>query len=127
MNHKSVAEEWFSYARSDLEVAKFLKNMRPIPLEIICYHCQQSAEKHLKGYIAYNGGEIHRTHDLNILNKICTRYHQRFKELTDECIHLTDYGIQTRYPFELQINEEDMNSALKSATTIQKFVMRFVD
>lgn len=31
--------------KKDLEAAKFLTNMHPQPLEIICYHCQQSAEK----------------------------------------------------------------------------------
>jgi len=36
----------------DLGTAEYLQNMSPLPLEIICYHCQQSAEKYLKGYLA---------------------------------------------------------------------------
>lgn len=126
MDHKTVAEEWFQFANSDFEAAKYLQSMRPVPLEIICYHCQQSIEKYLKGFIAYNGGEIQKTHDLITLNKICTRYNEKFTEITGDCINLTDYGIQTRYPFELEINEEDMNSAIQSAARIQKFVMRFI-
>jgi HEPN domain-containing protein len=94
--------------------------------EIICYHCQQSGEKYLKGFIAFNGGEIRRTHDLIILNQVCIRYNKRFEEIIDDCINLTDYGIQTRYPFELEINEKDMNMAIESATKIQKFVMQFI-
>jgi HEPN domain-containing protein len=127
MDHKTVSEEWFQYANSDFEAAKFLQSMRPVPLEIICYHCQQSGEKYLKGFIAYNGGEIHKTHDLITLNKICTLYNQRFAEITDDCINLTDYGVQTRYPFELEINEKDMYMAIQSAANIQKFVMQFIE
>ncbi|WP_282433370.1 HEPN domain-containing protein [Desulfosporosinus sp. FKA] len=41
-------------AETGLQSALFLLNMHPAPLEIICYHCQQSAEKYLKGYIALN-------------------------------------------------------------------------
>jgi HEPN domain-containing protein len=50
MVHNSVAEEWLQYANSDFEAAKFSQSMLPTPLEIICYHCQQSSEKYLKGF-----------------------------------------------------------------------------
>ena len=54
MNNRDIAQEWFMFATNDLKSAEFLLNMKPLPLEIICYHCQQSAEKYLKGYIALN-------------------------------------------------------------------------
>ncbi|NUO84265.1 HEPN domain-containing protein, partial [candidate division KSB1 bacterium] len=50
MNHKDVAQEWFKIAESDLASAIFLQNLHPLPVEIICYHCQQAAEKYLKGF-----------------------------------------------------------------------------
>ena len=48
MNNKDIAGEWFIFANNDLNSAKFLLNMKPLPLEIICYHCQQSAKNILK-------------------------------------------------------------------------------
>jgi HEPN domain-containing protein len=45
------AQEWQRLAAMDLNTAEYLQNMSPLPLEIICYHCQQSAEKYLKGNI----------------------------------------------------------------------------
>ncbi len=48
MDKKEAAKEWFKIAESDLSSAAFLQKMRPTPVEIICYHCQQSAEKYLK-------------------------------------------------------------------------------
>jgi HEPN domain-containing protein len=68
MDNKDVAKEWFKIAEADLYSAEFLQNMQSIPIEIICYHCQQSAEKYLKGFLALNGEEIKRTHDLVTLN-----------------------------------------------------------
>ena len=107
------------FATNDLKSAEFLLNMKPLPLEIICYHCQQSAEKYLKGYIALNGGEILRTHDLTILNKICSKYNEKFKEVDEDCIELVDYGVHVRYPFHIDLEEYDMKKALESAHNIE--------
>jgi hypothetical protein len=53
MDNKKFSKEWFLIADADLGSAGFLQNMKPIPIEIICYHCQQSAEKFLKGFLAF--------------------------------------------------------------------------
>lgn len=123
MDNKAIAREWFLYADRDLETAKYLQGMHPTPLEIICYHCQQSAEKNLKGFIAFNGGEIQKTHDLVSLNKLCTVFKIQFQNILDDCINLTDYGVQARYPFNIEINEKDMVHALKYAETIKLFIV----
>lgn len=58
MDNKTVALEWQRYAAQDLSSAEFLLTMKPQPLEIICYHCQQCAEKNLKSFMAYQGARI---------------------------------------------------------------------
>ena len=45
------AKEWLTYAEMDLATVEFLLAMYPLPIAIICYHCQQSAEKCLKGLL----------------------------------------------------------------------------
>ena len=122
MKNSEVANEWFQFAKTDLESAKFLTKMHPLPIEVICYHCQQSAEKYLKGYIALNGGNIVKIHDLVILNKASKNYSAKFKHIDDECIELVAYGVQVRYPYELEVNEEDMKTALVCAEKIAKFI-----
>jgi len=37
---------------------------------------------------------------------------------------LTDYGVNVRYPFPIDINESDMNLALKSARKIKNYILR---
>ena len=68
MDNSSIAQEWFDIAKMDLSSAKFLQKMYPVPLEVICYHCQQPAEKFLKGFLALNEHELQKTHDLIQLN-----------------------------------------------------------
>ena len=41
--------EWLKTSETDLGVAQHLfENYHPKPIEIVCYHCQQSAEKAIK-------------------------------------------------------------------------------
>lgn len=122
MDNKLVAQEWFRYAAQDLASAVFLQGMRPTPIEIICYHCQQSIEKYLKGFITLMGGDLQKTHDLVVLNKICSRYDSTFPEIEDECLNLTDFGVQARYPFHLELCENDALLAINSAEKVQGFI-----
>ena len=55
MDEKEISKEWFEIGDSDLASAEFLLKMHPVPNEIICYHCQQAAEKYLKGFLALKG------------------------------------------------------------------------
>ena len=48
-----MSSEWLEMAEMDLGAAEYLLGMRPIPIEIICYHCEQAAEKLLKGALIY--------------------------------------------------------------------------
>lgn len=100
--------------------------MKPKPLEIICYHCQQSAEKYLKGFIALNGGNILKTHDLLILNNICKKYDEEFSIIIDDCIELANYGVHVRYPLHIDLEEYDMRRAIESSENISEIIVNKV-
>ena len=58
MKNEKLIKEWMDFAKMDYLTAKHLYgNMYPKPLEIICYHCQQSIEKLLKGVLITKGGD----------------------------------------------------------------------
>lgn len=122
MDNLGIVREWFEIAEKDMNSAKFLQRMKPVPIEIICYHCQQSSEKYLKGFLAYNAHEIVKTHDLIILNNLCYEYNTAFKSIREQCIYLTNFGVNVRYPYPLELNETDMRLAIEKAEEIQKFV-----
>ena len=118
----SIYSEWFEFAKRDLESAKFLINMHPAAIEIICYHCEQSAEKYLKGYLIKNSNKVERTHDLVLLNNKCKAIDSSFGIIEDECIELVPYGVQVRYPYQLEVIEDDMISAINCAEKIESFI-----
>lgn len=116
-------KEWLAYAKRDLDSANFLLSMKPIPLEIICYHCQQSAEKAVKAFMVENRIEVIKTHDLRLLRKTCSEISD-FSEIENECALLTPYASQNRYPFGMEVEEGDMRIALTAAQKIWDFIQK---
>ncbi len=37
MDNLKIAKEWFEIAEMDIDSAKYLQRMNPVPIEIICY------------------------------------------------------------------------------------------
>lgn len=70
----------------------------------------------------YKGNNIQRTHDLILLNKKCINLDLDFKLIQEQCIELIPYGISVRYPYQLEVSEEDMMLAIKSSEEILKFI-----
>ncbi|MEG1482152.1 HEPN domain-containing protein [Clostridium sp.] len=127
MSKSKISDEWFEFARRDLESARFLIRMDPFPIEIICYHCEQSAEKYLKGFLILNGKKVEKTHDIVLLNNRCIKLNDKFKEIYDDCIELISYGVQVRYPYQLDVDENDMLNAIESAERIEKFILSLIE
>lgn len=122
-------KEWYDMAVMDLGVARHLdETYRPKPLEIICYHCQQAAEKAIKALIIYYGGEggMPKLHDLSFLlnqikNKVCIE--DKYYDYADT---LTSYGVSVRYPNELFLEERHVKEALQYADEILRWVLRIL-
>ena len=121
MGHET-AVEWFQYADTDLAAAEYLQNMHPQPLNIICYHCHQSVEKYLKGYLIFNGVEQPlKTHDLTLLYEMCHEYNEQFSKIKRACFALNRYSVQPRYPGDIEITVTDMQKALEYARIVRGF------
>lgn len=73
-----------------------------------------------------NGGQITKTHDLVLLNKICQTYNSIFKEIENDCIELTDYGVQMRYPFHLEIDTNDVKKAIESSQKVIELIKKLI-
>jgi HEPN domain-containing protein len=53
MDRQEELRQWLEKADHDLMAAEYLTTMHyPRPDEIICFHCQQAAEKYLKGFFS---------------------------------------------------------------------------
>lgn len=119
MEHEETM--WLEFAKTDLGVAQHLdKNYYPKPLEIICYHCQQAAEKAIKALIIACGAEggIPKKHNSSFLMmqiKNMVNIPEKYYDYADA---LTPYGVAVRYPNELFIEESHAQKALQYATEI---------
>ena len=122
MPNLEEVSEWLRYSQTDLNSANFLLQMYPMPIEVICYHCQQSAEKALKAFLLANDKKIIKTHDLRFLQNECGAIDKDFSSLSEYCSMLTVYGVESRYPWTMEIEESDMKIALKDAAAIFNFV-----
>jgi HEPN domain-containing protein len=115
--------EWIKFSDRDFAAARYLyDNMRPIPLEIVCYHCQQSAEKALKAFLIHSKIKPEKTHDLESLRDNCAEIENSFNEIIEMCERLNDYASQPRYPFEIEITDDDTLLALHDSEKINGFV-----
>lgn len=114
-------KEWLDFAKMDLSSAKHLyETFYPRPLQIICYHCQQAAEKALKAVIVAKGkpGGMPKIHDLEFLLSQMKNYADIQEELWDYAEALTPYGIEIRYPGGTEVTDEQAELGLKYADAI---------
>ena len=128
MGKTEILQQWLDKGKDDLRAAEYLSTMHhPTPDEIICFHCQQSAEKYLKAFIFSVDIEPEKTHNLKDLLKTCQKYNTEFSTLSSMAFVLTRYAMLPRYPNELNISNEDMKTALSYAKKIQEFVLKIFD
>ena len=127
MSEHDIVAEWIQTAYDDYDSAKYLFD-RPHrkPLEIICYHCQQSAEKSLKAFLCANNVDIPKTHDTGILNQHCSEIDDKFSNFQKLCEELTIYATETRYPIRIEIDEATAERLLQQVLEIYDFVADLV-
>lgn len=77
--------EWLELGNQDLKSAEYLSDMRPMPLEVIGFLCQQAVEKHIKAYLIRNNVKPDKTHDLLYLLQMCLKYNKEFSSIEKAC------------------------------------------
>jgi HEPN domain-containing protein len=90
--------EWIRKAERDYRVAERLANVRPPEHDIVCFHCQQAAEKFLKALLVELGLAVPRTHNLEDLLGLLRPYHAKLGALRRGLIYLSRFAVETRYP-----------------------------
>lgn len=63
----SLVRAWLLRGWHDLESAHALAELERPLLDTAIYHCQQTAEKVLKGFLAYHDEPLIKTHDVRFL------------------------------------------------------------
>ena len=95
-------------------------------MDTAIYHCQQAAEKALKGFLAFRDHRLERSHDLERLVDLAAGFEASFRMHEDAAIILTPYATAYRYPGEsatLEPSRAEFDEALKLSEEIFSFVV----
>jgi HEPN domain-containing protein len=127
MDRQDSVSEWLAFGDDDIRVAEHSLLLYPVPQELVCYHCEQAAEKYLKAFLISKDVNPPKTHDLQMLCKLCEGQDSRFAALSTDCADLTKYGVRARYPFEMEIEDSDVKRAIAEAKNVIGMVSNRLD
>jgi HEPN domain-containing protein len=107
---------WFAKAFNDLRAAEALTGTAPPLFDEAVFHCQQAAEKALKGFLACNGCTFRKTHNLEEIGEQCLAIDPSLRDVIDQAVPLSEYAWKFRYPGEpFQPEPDEVAEALASA------------
>ena len=120
----SLAREWLRKARHDLDSARKLAADPDPLLDTAIYHCQQAAEKAIKGLLVLQDQRFEKTHDLRLLVTRAAAVSPDWARLLPDAELLTPYATAFRYPDEfLEPTPEEFGDALMAAEKIHGAVV----
>ena len=118
-------KEWFIRTLDDLNVAGHdLKSESPF-VRAAMFHCQQAAEKELKGFLTWHDRPFEKTHDLRKLGEQCVEVDVSLEQLLRRAMALTKYAWKFRYPGALF--DPPLEEAQTSLTLAREVVTAILD
>ena len=116
---------WVARAEEDFVLARTaLRRKQPLTYGV-CFHAQQCAEKYIKALLISNGAEFPKTHDLLMLNNLCTSNGILLEIDPKHLNTLTDYAVRTRYPGN-DPTADDAKEAIELAKIVRSFARKFL-
>lgn len=97
---RSEMGRWLAHADDDVRAVVACLSISPPALPAAAYHCQQAAEKVLKGLLILAAVPFRRTHDLKELRNLVAPVFPDIEPLVTPLLPITVWGFAYRYPFE---------------------------
>ena len=66
--------------------------------DIVCFHCQQCAEKYLKALLVESGIMFPKSHDLDRILNLVTPHYPTLQRFRRGLLFLSSFAVETRYP-----------------------------
>jgi HEPN domain-containing protein len=124
---RELVRDWLTRASHDLAAARALAAANASLLDAAIYHCQQAAEKAVKGWLQSRDEPFPKSHDVEDLVNQAAKLEADFHHLTEPAAILTPYVSAFRYPggsCEPMPSREEFDEALRHAQAIFDFVCR---
>jgi len=125
---RQLVQNWLIKAQHDLAGAR-KSAADPDPYyDIAVYHCQQAAEKAVKGFLVFHDQAFEKTHDIRETVTLAIPFDQRFEDWMRIAKELTPYAYKFRYPDSVMIGptKEEYEEAFSDATDLYNFVLSLV-
>ena len=122
---QALARRWFQKAENDLLSVQNNLKAEQYASDTVCFHCQQAAEKYLKGFLAWHQMPFAKTHDLlDLLRRLMQVSNMDAQMLSDNLLLLDRYSVSIRYPqeYEEEPNEEEVREAVEAAYAVRAWV-----
>jgi HEPN domain-containing protein len=121
---RPLTAEWIAKAEEDYAAAQHLSRKRKSTLpSIVCFHCQQCAEKYLKARLVEAGKHHPKTHDLEEVLDLVLPIEPHLEVFRGRLASLTDYAFEFRYPGE-SATKEVARIALASCRSVREELRR---
>jgi HEPN domain-containing protein len=116
---KELSSSWLLKSWHDLSAARLLAKADPPILDGAIYHCQQAAEKAVKGFLLFNDQFPDKTQNVLRLVEVAITWNPSFSASLDAADRLTPYATLYRYPRRLPLLDLDqVEQALDDAEAI---------
>ena len=125
MTEASNPLAWVTRAEEDFALARAaLRRKQPLASGA-CFHAQQCAEKYMKALLLSRGADFPKTHDLLLLNNLCSAKGILLEIEPRHLNTLTDFAVRTRYPGN-DPTAEDAKEAIALAKLVRTFARKFL-
>jgi len=117
------AGRWIGKAKSDLLNADNNLAAQKVPYDTVCFHCQQAAEKLLKGLLVAHGCEYPITHNLFVILEKVLEFDPKAESLRETLALLNPYSVEVRYPGDAWMpTPDDAKEARQAAQEVYEWV-----
>jgi HEPN domain-containing protein len=117
-------KQWIEKADHDLGTGQVTYLYIPQYCDTIAFHCQQAAEKYLKGFLLFLDIPFKRQHSLNYLLGLLSQKIEISNELYDNASELEDFAVEIRYPdTSVDLSDDEIQQAFKITKLIRAFVL----
>jgi len=115
MNRETA--KWVDKAEADWQVAQRHAREKP-PRDIVCFHCQQAAEKYVKALLQESGRAVPRTNEIAEIIELLLPSDKSLGRLRQRADSLSQYAVNYRSPG-MVASKRQMEAALRHADRIR--------
>ncbi len=123
-----VIKQWIEKADHDLGTGQVTYLYLPQYRDTIAFHCQQAAEKYLKGLLLFLDIPFKKQHSLNYLLGLMSHKIEISDEFYDQASELEDFAVEIRYPdSSIDLSDDEIQQAFQIAKQVRAFVLTQMD